>query len=122
MTVFQIENTYVTTQLLKRIEKDSRVKQEIERYARIIRSIIEVGRSYQSEVIGEFFISPRGHTPFRVAWWIEGDKLFIADLLYEVETGVYVDKWNRKAGKGEINRKAYTPIPISNTLLGAYFR
>ncbi|MBI5871460.1 hypothetical protein HZB88_00025 [archaeon] len=121
MVIFQFGNVEISVKALERLKKDRRIKQKLAKYANVILMLINQGRGYQSEVIGQFFVSPRGRSDVRVAWWIEGNKLIIADLLYEIETGVYVDKWNGRAMKGEINKGTYQEVvPLSNTVFAGY--
>lgn len=110
---FPTGKVFISTQALERIRKDRRVQQNLKKYVNIIRILMEVGKQYQTETIGEFFVSPRGRSDVRVAWYQEGDALIIYDFLYEVRTGIYVEDWNEKAKFGKITRKGYRIQPLT---------
>ena len=91
-------------QAIARIKKDRFVRQNLSKYVNVIKGIFQAGRTYPTETIGKFFISPRGRSPIRIAWLQDGNVLKICDLLYEEGAGTYVDKWNDK-----VREKMLTP-------------
>lgn len=101
----------ISEKALERSRNDSRVRNNMRRYANEIRMIAADPRARPQEKVGEFHVSPRGQSVggLRVAWhYDEGkNKLYIDDLLYHTGENDYVDKWNRKVSARRITRKDY---------------
>ncbi|HDQ59626.1 MAG TPA: hypothetical protein ENN30_00365 [Candidatus Woesearchaeota archaeon] len=107
---------------MKGLKKDRFVQQNLPRYVNVIKALIELGRAYQSEKLGDFFVSPRGNTKIRVAWYQQGEFLIIYDFLYESGKGRYVDDWADKARLGKIKRKNYAvKKPLSDVFAPSGF-
>lgn len=99
----------VSAEALDRARKDSFIFNAKERYIHEIEKIAEGLRNIQQEVIGDFHVSPQGNNQIRVAWHKDSKgNVYIDDLLYHTKQGMYVDKWNERARKGEINRGTYS--------------
>ncbi len=101
----------ISNKALERASKDGFVSENKGKYEREIASIaIDPLERKKREKIGEFSVSPMGHSRkgFRVAWQYDGDSrtLFICDLLYHTRKYTYVDNWNSRANK-EINLGYY---------------
>ncbi len=111
------DKVLISTKVLERVKKDKYIKQNLSRYISVIRKLMQVGRAYKTETIGDFFISPRGGMNLRIAWYEEGGFILIYDFLYEKESGVYIEKWNDRAREREITRDSYKAnykfIPLS---------
>ncbi len=104
----------LSEQAIRRINKDRFVRQNLSKYVNVIKGIFQSGRDYPTEIIGKFFISPRGRTPIRVAWIQDGDVLKICDLLYEEKAGTYVDRFNDKAREKKLTPESYSQFrPVS---------
>ena len=97
---------------LQRSSQDKVVRSNLGRYVKEINKIKErvlanPFHTPQTEVIGEFHISPQGHVELRIAWHYDQEKgiLYIDDLLYKKAQSRYVDDWAARAERGEITRR-----------------
>ncbi|MEM2713667.1 MAG: hypothetical protein QXE64_00165 [Candidatus Pacearchaeota archaeon] len=114
----KVEKIFISKEALIRQSKDRFVTEHLADFLDEIRLIALSEGKRPTERIGEFNISPRGHTKIRIAWHREGEDIYIDDFLYHKGED-YVDKWNIKAAKGKITRKdysSYTKLPISALL------
>ena len=102
---------FVSDDCFERARKDSRIKENLGRYMDEVEKIRKNPGQRQQEIIGDFHVSPRGHTDVRVAWHKEEkdgrEIIYIDDFLYEEETGKYVDNWNEGARTKEIIPRDY---------------
>ncbi|MBI3334283.1 hypothetical protein HYZ97_02250 [Candidatus Pacearchaeota archaeon] len=100
---------YISNGALERAKKDPYVFANRERFLNEIQRIARNPEARQQEQIGDFSISPQGHTMIRVAWHYDAQTktIFIDDLLYHQANRRYVDDWNKRARGKKITRKIY---------------
>ncbi len=94
----------ISEKALERARKDPRIKNNIEKYVDEIKMIMSDPRQRPQEILGKFHVSPRGKGKggIRVAWHLDGNILYVDDLLYHERGNQYVDNWARKAGKKKV--------------------
>lgn len=94
----------ISRRALDRAKKDPRIRHDVRRYVKEIEMIAHNPRDRPQEILGEFHVSPRGKSKgsVRIAWHLDGNKLYIDDLLYHVTDKKYVDDWAKKADRGNI--------------------
>lgn len=105
----------ISKQAQERSEKDPRVRENMQRYAKEIEMIKADPEHRQQEMIGSFHVSPRSGTGsgIRVAWHRTTDTennreiIYIDDFLYHINDKDYVGRWNKKAGSGKIKISDY---------------
>jgi len=108
---------YLSTKIKKR-KKDKHIRPKIDWYNQKIFMIFMQLINYQSETLGKFNISPRGHEDNRIVWFFEIDdakkviRIFICDLIYHVRANNYLDNIDIKAANGELKRNDYTPFVL----------
>ena len=100
---------FISQKALERAKRDRKIKENIKRYRAEIQKIAADPHQRPQEILGEFHVSPQGHTDIRVAWHYEPheNRLYIDDLLYHRGEKTYVDKWNEKAARRKITRRDY---------------
>lgn len=105
---------FISKQALERLKKDRFVKANKKFYNNEILMIRDSEGTRPVETIGKFKVSPRGHKKIRVVWYFEYDSkkdtliIYIADLVYHIKEGVYVNQWNKRARTGDISLKNYS--------------
>ena len=115
------DNFFISAKAIERLNDDSRVGGYYGRYDSEIEQIAKNPSLRQShhnsEKIGEFTVSPQGESDIRVAWHMQGNRVYIDDLLYHKERK-YVGNWNNQARTGQITivgtyyPKGYHPISV----------
>lgn len=100
-------------QAREHVKRDNFVRSNKKRYNNEIIMIALSNGDRPVERIGDFLISPRGHSKIRVAWHKEFNSktdtliIYIDDLLYHITDTDYVDNWDHKARIGKINKNSY---------------
>ena len=83
---------------------DFRSPVEIKGFRGIIEKITLTSKDYPTETIGEFFISPRGHNPHRIVWFIKKNAVYFCEPFNDHEE---YDNFCDGARQGNIKRKNY---------------
>lgn len=99
---------YISNDAIEKSRKDQWVRQNLGRFVKEIRMIEQNPHARPQERMGEFTVSPRGHTDVRVAWHYDREKneLYIDDFLRH-ETRGYAEKWDQKVIRGKIKKETY---------------
>lgn len=90
---------------LKRADFGS--KEELKNFREIMRKIIKVGNKYQTETIGEFYISPQGNNFYRIVWYKTKEGVYFCEPFHLVHTYPEYDNFCDRARAREILRKHY---------------
>ena len=77
---------------------------ELNRFREIIARIIEHGKNYPKETLGEFFISPRGREKHRIAWFVKEDMVYFCEPFHHDKE---YDKFCNEASKRKILKGNY---------------
>ncbi|MDD5133638.1 MAG: hypothetical protein PHD81_00235 [Candidatus Nanoarchaeia archaeon] len=111
----------ISDQALNRLKRDKYIKQNKDKYNKIIFMIAQSKLNYEKEKNGDFWVSPKGGKSERVAWHFEVDiankiiKLFIDDILYH-EGRNYIENWDINAINRKIILRNYGPWENYNKL------
>jgi len=100
---------FISNKALEKSEKDKTVEANLSKYRNEIRMVAADPLHRPQERIGEFQVSPKLNTKYRIAWHHDrrDNRLYVDDLLYHVTDKDYDGKWNKKAAKGEIKIEDY---------------
>jgi Na+-transporting NADH:ubiquinone oxidoreductase subunit NqrF len=101
---------FISEQALHSSEHDNHIIENIHHFIHEIQMIIEELHERHQEMIGHFRVSPRGHTPNRVAWHMDKKddftEVFIDNFLYH-KNMKYNDNWIEKVKDGKITLDYY---------------
>jgi hypothetical protein len=123
----EIKKVFLSKEAIKKVEKNSRVREKIENYLAEIERLIKAKGKRPTEKIGKFNVSPRGHKNIRIAWHIERDErdksyiLYIDDFLYHEKEKEYKGEWIKGVEQGKITIDTYKEngyMPLTNELWG----
>ena len=78
---------------------------ELKRFRDLIIRILQLRTRYQTEDMGEFFISPRGHERHRIIWYIKDDAVYFCEPMHHDKEYEY---FSTMAAKRKLLRKYYT--------------
>jgi hypothetical protein len=70
---------FCSEQLRNKFVRENFSPIEIKKFREVIEKITTLKNNYPTETIGEFFISPRGNNPIRIAWFIKGNKIYFCE-------------------------------------------
>lgn len=98
---------FISNKALERQKRDPFIKNNLQLYLKEVMMLVYSEGKRQTEKIGKFNISPRGHKKIRIAWHKKGNDIYIDDFLYHETESDYVDKWNKKVLNGKIKIEDY---------------